>query len=68
MRVTAIIHPEDDRFWGEIPALEGCASEGDTVEQTALNLKEAATGWLEANNESAENERPEGSSVIAIDL
>ena len=48
MKLQVVIHPaEEGGFWAEIPALAGCVSEGKTLEETLLNIKEAAEGWLE---------------------
>ena len=40
--------PEDGGFIIECPALPGCASQGDTVEEAVENIKEAIRGWLKA--------------------
>ncbi len=37
---------EEGGFWAEIPAFVGCVSEGDTLEETMYNIREAAEGWL----------------------
>ena len=51
MRIKAIVHPaEDGGFWAEMPALPGCVTQGETVEDIRLNLREAIEGWLEAGN------------------
>lgn len=34
-------------FWGEVPALPGCVSEGDTREECRANVLDAARGCLE---------------------
>ncbi len=48
MKLQVVIHPaEEGGFWAEIPAFSGCVSEGETLEETLLNIKEAAEGWLE---------------------
>ena len=48
MKLQVVVHPaEEGGFWAEIPAFAGCVSEGDTLEETLLNIKEAAEGWLE---------------------
>jgi predicted RNase H-like HicB family nuclease len=48
MKLQVVIHSaEEGGFWAEIPAFAGCVSEGETIEQTLLNIKEAAEGWLE---------------------
>ena len=51
MKLQVVIHPaEEGGFWAEIPAFAGCVSEGDTFEETLLNIKEAAEGWLEVTS------------------
>ncbi|MDP3878532.1 MAG: type II toxin-antitoxin system HicB family antitoxin [Methylobacter sp.] len=48
MKLQVMVHPaEEGGFWAEIPAFAGCVSEGETLEETLLNIKEAAEGWLE---------------------
>ena len=48
MKLQVVIHPaEEGGFWAEIPAFAGWVSEGETLEKTLLNIKEAAEGWLE---------------------
>ncbi|MHC5598152.1 MAG: type II toxin-antitoxin system HicB family antitoxin [Nostoc sp.] len=51
MKIRAIIHPaEEGGYWAEVPALPGCISEGDTIEEVMANLKDAIEGWLEVAN------------------
>ena len=45
---TVVIHEEPTGgFWGEVPALPGCYSQGKTVEGLLANLREAIAGVLE---------------------
>jgi predicted RNase H-like HicB family nuclease len=46
---NVILHPEleDNGFWVECPALPGCASQGDTVEEALMIIKDAIEGHLE---------------------
>lgn len=51
MKIKAIIHPaEEGGYWAEVPALPGCITEGDTMEELLTNLKDAIEGWLEVAN------------------
>ncbi len=51
MKIKAIIHPaEEGGYWAEVPALPGCITEGDTIEEVMANLKDAIEGWLEVAN------------------
>jgi predicted RNase H-like HicB family nuclease len=53
--VTAVIHPEPDAggFSAEIPALPGCYTEGETLEEVRANLREAAEAWLASAHDHA---------------
>lgn len=47
MKLKVVLHPaEEGGFWVEVPALPGCVSEGETVEEALANIREAAEGWL----------------------
>nr|WP_199316997.1 type II toxin-antitoxin system HicB family antitoxin [Chroococcidiopsis sp. [FACHB-1243]] len=53
IKIKAIIHPaEEGGYWTEVPALPGCITEGETMEEVMTNLKDAIEGWLEVANES----------------
>ena len=60
MNFKAIIHPEPTGgYWGEVPALPGCYSQGETVEELMANLREAASGCLEVLTEEGRSREPE---------
>jgi predicted RNase H-like HicB family nuclease len=43
-----ILHPaEEGGYWAEVPALPGCVSQGETLDETLANIREAAEGWLD---------------------
>jgi predicted RNase H-like HicB family nuclease len=47
MRVTVIVHEaEEGGFWAEVPAIPGCATQGDSFEELLANLYEAVEGCL----------------------
>lgn len=47
MKIKAIVHEaEEGGFWAEVPAIPGCATEGDTMDQLIANLHEAIEGCL----------------------
>ncbi|NMF61985.1 type II toxin-antitoxin system HicB family antitoxin [Brasilonema octagenarum UFV-E1] len=51
MKIKTIIHPaEEGGYWAEVPALPGCITEGDTMEEVMANLKDAIEGWLDVAN------------------
>jgi predicted RNase H-like HicB family nuclease len=52
MKIKAVIYPaEEGGYWAEVPALPGCITEGDTMEELINNLQDAIQGWLEVANE-----------------
>ena len=47
MKIKAIIHnAEEGGYWAEIPAIPGCATQGDTFEELLENLYEAVEACL----------------------
>ena len=45
MRLKVVVHEVDEGgFWAEVPAIPGCATEGETVEELLTNLYEAVEG------------------------
>ena len=47
MKIKAVIHDaEEGGFWAEVPAIPGCATQGETMEELLANLHEAIEGCL----------------------
>jgi len=47
MKLEVVIHEaEEGGYWAEVPAIPGCATEGDTLEDLLKNLREAVDGCL----------------------
>jgi len=47
MKIKVIVHPaEEGGFWAEVPAIPGCATQGETFEELLQNLYEAVEGCL----------------------
>lgn len=46
-----IIEKDGKYYHGYVPALPGCHTQGDTIEETIINLKEAMEGWLEVQRD-----------------
>ena len=54
MKVKVVIHEaEEGGYWAEVPAIPGCATQGETFEDLLKNLHEAIEGCL-----SVEVEQP----------
>ena len=51
-KLAVVIHAEPaGGYWGEVPALPGCYSQGETVDDLLANLREAIAGVLEVMQE-----------------
>jgi len=47
MKIKVVIHEaEEGGFWAEVPAIPGCATQGETFEELLHNLYEAVEGCL----------------------
>lgn len=60
-----IIHPDEDGgFWTEVPALSGCGSQGETVEEAVEMTKDAIQGFIASMR--AHGEAPPEERTLAI--
>jgi predicted RNase H-like HicB family nuclease len=47
MKIKVIVHDaEEGGYWAEVPAIPGCATQGETFEELLHNLYEAIEGCL----------------------
>ena len=47
MKLKVVIREaEEGGFWAEVPAIPGCATQGDTFEELLSNIYEAVEGCL----------------------
>lgn len=52
MKLQVVIEQDETGYYvAEVPALPGCVSQGQTMNETKANIKEAITGWLAVMNE-----------------
>ena len=52
MKVKVIVHEADEGgYWAEVPAIPGCATQGETVEELMKNVEEAIEGCLSVDVE-----------------
>ena len=50
MRIKVVVHDaEEGGYWAEVPAIPGCATQGETFEELLRNLYEAVEGCLPVN-------------------
>ena len=51
MKLKAIVHAaEEGGFWAEVPALPGCLTQGETLDELKTNLREAIDLWLSVDD------------------
>jgi len=47
MKLKVIVHEaEEGGYWAEVPAIPGCATQGETVEELLTNLYDAIEGCI----------------------
>ena len=47
MKIKVIVHEaEEGGYWAEVPAIPGCATQGDTFDELLKNLYDAVEGCL----------------------
>lgn len=47
MKIKVVVHEtEEGGYWAEVPAIPGCATQGETFEGLLQNLYEAVEGCL----------------------
>jgi predicted RNase H-like HicB family nuclease len=67
MKIKVVIHEaEEGGFWAEVPALPGCATQGDTFEELLKNLYEAVEGCLSVDVDQPKNTGKDRVLEIAI--
>jgi predicted RNase H-like HicB family nuclease len=54
LKIKAILHEaEEGGYWAEVPAIPGCATQGETLDELMKNLREAIEGCLSVEVEAA---------------
>ena len=67
MKIKAIIHEaEEGGFWAEVPALPGCSTQGETLEELTGNLKDAIALWLDAGEDDIETQSSDRILELAV--
>jgi predicted RNase H-like HicB family nuclease len=69
MKLKAILRPEPVGGYSvSIPALPGCHSEGETLEEALSNIREAAELWLEVADERSSAEQGNSPTVLCREI
>ena len=52
VKLKVIVHKaEEGGYWAEVPAISGCATQGETFEELLKNIREAVEGCLSVDIE-----------------
>jgi predicted RNase H-like HicB family nuclease len=63
--LTAYVHAaEEGGYWAEVPALPGCLTQGETLDEVVENLNDAIAGWLSV--QTPESLRAKGVPFTAL--
>lgn len=47
MKLKIVVYEaEEGGYWAEVPALPGCASQGESLEELQENVRDAIEAWL----------------------
>jgi predicted RNase H-like HicB family nuclease len=67
MKIKVVIHEaEEGGYWAEVPAIPGCATQGETFEELLKNLYEAIEGCLSVDIEKPKSTDKERIIEIAV--
>lgn len=65
MKLKVLVHQaEEGGFWAEVPAIPGCATQGETFEELLANLYEAVEGCLSVDMSDMKQE--ENTRILEI--
>jgi predicted RNase H-like HicB family nuclease len=65
MKIKVIVHEaEEGGYWAEVPAIPGCATQGETLDELMKNVHEAVEGCLSVEIEPPK--RSEKDKVLEI--
>ena len=66
MEYTIIIYEaEEGGYWSKVPALPGCGSQGETVDETIVNTREAIQSHIIALREDGQEVPTERTSIYS---
>lgn len=67
MKIKVVVHEaEEGGYWAEVPAIPGCATQGENFEELLRNLYEAVEGCLSVDLEPFEETERDRVVEIAV--
>jgi predicted RNase H-like HicB family nuclease len=65
LKIKVVVHEaEEGGYWAEVPAIPGCATQGDSLEELMKNIQEAVEGCLSLD--VAQPEQTDTARVLEI--
>lgn len=67
MKLKVVVHEaKEGGYWAEVPAIPGCATQGETFEELLGNLYEAVEGCLSVDVDPAQQSAHDRVLEIAV--
>lgn len=67
MKIKVVVHEaEEGGFWAEVPAIPGCATQGENLDELLANLHEAIEGCLSVEIAQTESHSTDRVLEIAV--
>ena len=67
MKLKIIIHQaEEGGYWAEVPAIPGCATQGDDLRELIENVYDAVEGCLSIDMDSIQLEKTDQIMELAV--
>jgi predicted RNase H-like HicB family nuclease len=67
MKLKVVVHEaEEGGYWAEVPAIPGCATQGDTFEELLKNIYEAVEACLSVDVKPMKRTRKQRVLEIAV--
>ena len=67
MKLKIVIHDaEEGGYWAEVPAIPGCATQGETLDELLENVREAIEGCLSVDVKPAKKTRKDRVIEIVV--
>jgi len=67
MKIKVVVHEaEEGGYWAEVPAIPGCATQGETMEELLANVHEAVEGCLSVDVAETESHPKDRVLEIAV--
>lgn len=67
MKLKVIVHEaEEGGYWAEVPAIPGCATQGESFDELLVNLYEAVEGCMSVDMKDVEIDEKDRVLEIAV--